>query len=933
MNLRTRRTFFLGILLFVFFWSGSTAALWPPRAEGIEPDPAWRWGVLENGLRYVIRHNAAPLGHISFRLNVEVGAAHESKAERGLAHFVEHMAFNGTKHFPGETLIPELARHGVGIGPEISAFTMLTNTIYYLDAPSVAPADLNRWFTVLRDFADGILFDARQVKRERGVIASETRDRESPGARAEAARRSFFFFSSPLSNPLGGTVEKFDRAALRRFYDKWYRPERMILAVVGDADPAVLEALVRQHFSTMRPRTFPAPTFDPGLIANPSHTETAVYHDPKAGSLNVEVTSLLPRRESDTLAERRRWLARNLLLYMFNVRLGEVVRAHPTQLRQLEARSTLATPYHVETSVGFSAPPQDWYFALTTMEKELRRSLNYTFAGDEIREARTAILAAAELRLKTSATELSTSLAGHVVQQALWGFVSSSPADDLKRTRDWLQEITALEISHAWRDLWQAGRAQIFAHGFFPVPNGHALIADTFQQSLREPIEAPTPKRELTFAYTEFGSPGKIKRREYLADLDLHLLEFENGVRANLKRTNFEAATVHLTANFGNGMLAEPGDQPGLGALVSGSFLNGALGQHNPEQLRRILSASAIALTFNCNESEFAFSGHATPTSLDLLLRVVCAYATDPAWNEASAGLAKAQLSSYAHDLNFTPEGRITQRVFRFLANDDQRYAPPTALQVADRTVEEMKHWMDKPLRSAPIEVGLVGDFDPETAIEILSRTLGALPARAASQTSVPPIKMTKTASTHRFTYRGEANRDVVEVVWPMNNCDQVTISRQTEVLGAILENRLRQKIREDLGATYALSVSYWKSEASPRDGYLIAYLSAQPGQANRLAKLITTIADQVGRKGVTPDEFVRGREPVLARSVADQKQNTYWVRHIASKAQSHPEVRQWPLTRVSDLQAMTADEINALARTVLPASQAIVFTAVPEQP
>ena len=158
---------------------------WPYTADGLTPANEWVYGRLDNGLRYVVRKNALPAGHVSLRFCVQVGTAHETTTERGLAHFVEHMAFNGTTHFPRETLVQELRKHGVDIGPELSAFTFLTHTIYNLDAPSTAPEALDRWFTVLRDFADGMQFDPKEVKRERGVIASELRDHESPDWRAD----------------------------------------------------------------------------------------------------------------------------------------------------------------------------------------------------------------------------------------------------------------------------------------------------------------------------------------------------------------------------------------------------------------------------------------------------------------------------------------------------------------------------------------------------------------------------------------------------------------------------------------------------------------------------------------------------------------------------------------------------------------------------
>ncbi|HTO03033.1 MAG TPA: pitrilysin family protein, partial [Opitutus sp.] len=349
-----------------------SASSWPYTAEGLTPAKEWVFGRLDNGLRYVVRKNALPAGNVSLRFCVQVGTAHETPGERGLAHFVEHMAFNGTTHFPGETLVQELRKHGVDIGPELSAFTFLTHTIYNLDAPSIAPDALDRWFTVLRDFADGMQFDPREVKRERGVIASELRDRESPDWRADVARRNFLYPRSPLSNDLRGSVNRVDQKQLRAFYHKWYHPDRMIVVAVGDADPAQLEMLVHKHFASLQPRTPASPKFDPALKFDPAKT-TFFHRDRRVSNLSMGLTSVLPRTP-DSFEERRRWTARNLAMFILNNRLRQVMREFPARFGSLEASSGYPTPFSTEISISFAANTWEWYVGTTTLEQELRRS-------------------------------------------------------------------------------------------------------------------------------------------------------------------------------------------------------------------------------------------------------------------------------------------------------------------------------------------------------------------------------------------------------------------------------------------------------------------------------------------------------------------------------------------------------------------------------
>ena len=929
------RLFCLSAMLWSLAYSSPPGAdePWPCSADGLVPDQNWVWGRLDNGLRYVVRKNALPAGHVSLRFGVEVGFANETKKERGFSHFVEHMAFNGTTHFPDETLVPELRRHGIDIGPELSAFTFLNYTIYNLDAPSVAPVDLDRWFTVIRDFADGMKFDPRQIKRERGVIASELRDRQSGGLRADAARRFALYPLSPLNNKSDGDVEKGTQKSLTEFYDKWYTPDRMIVVALGDVEPAQLEQLIQSHFNSLQARGPRPKPFDPGVIENPPVGSATVQHDPKVNGLSVEVTSVLPYDRKDNLATRRRWFARNLLLYMLNVRLQQIVRHNPERLLGLQATSLVATPYSIETSISFSAPSAEWKFGMTTLEQELRRSFEFIFNSDEIAEAREFVRVQLEQQVKTRSTASSSLLASEVFQQSVWRTIASSPESELRLANEWLGQIDAREMNREWRSLWQERRAQIIGYGYFPVPKGNVLLDEAFKWSGKQAIEAPARQKELAFSYTNFGPPGKVVRHDYLPELDAHLIEFENGVRANLKRTPFESSTVCFSARFGRGMLTQPPGKIGLGAVVSGSFLNGGLGRHAPEELRRIMSSSSLAMDFRCEEDCFTMNGQAATASLDRLCRVASAYLSDPGWSPESFAMATTQLGVYFSDLNYTPEGVIGLNWLRVFSGDDQRYTTPSPTDIKSRTLAEAREWLDPLLRSAPLEVGLVGDFDMDQAVDFLTRTIGSLPRRdAPTEEKAPPVQLSKQVPNHQFKFGGEANRAGIEVVWPVENCQDVKFTRQVEFVQAIFGDRLIQKVREDLGAAYTPSVNFWKSEGSPHDGYLTAYVTIKPGQEKRIAQLMVELADNLARNGASVDEFAQARAPIVARAAEQLKENGYWITHVIPRIQASPEVRQWPLTRRSDLENTNRDEVNAIARQVLASSHATVFLALPQR-
>lgn len=235
----------------------SSAPLEPWSLENVEvqPSPQITWGKLDNGLRYAIMSHASPPGRVSMRLMVTAGSLHENDDERGYAHFIEQMAFRGTKHFPAGELVKFLQRQGVAFGADVNAFTTPTHTLYKLDLPDNSGAMVETGLRIFRDFADGLLFDSGNVKRERGVILSEERSSHTPAMATPVALTNFLYQGTriPARQPIGliPLVEHADAPALKKFYDAWYRPENMCVVIVGEINAANVETLVRAQFASL----------------------------------------------------------------------------------------------------------------------------------------------------------------------------------------------------------------------------------------------------------------------------------------------------------------------------------------------------------------------------------------------------------------------------------------------------------------------------------------------------------------------------------------------------------------------------------------------------------------------------------------------------------------------------------------------------------
>ncbi len=410
----------------------------------------------------------------------------------------------------------------------------------------------------------------------------------------------------------------------------------------------------------------------------------------------------------------------------------------------------------------------------------------------------------------------------------------------------------------------------------------------------------------------------------------MHLLEFANGIRVNLKHTTFEANVVNLGAHLGAGMLTEPPRSPGLGALASLTLIDGGLGQHPPEQLARLLSTEPISLQFQAREAEFLFTGNAASERLERLLQLFCAYLTDAAWDAKAFEGANTKLIGYREELGRTTEGVLGLNAFRIATHDDRRYAAVVEADLARLSLGDVKAWLDPQLRQAPLEIGLVGDFPVEETIALLTRTVGALPTRAGPAVAEFPVRFSKTPGEHAVPVEFSSGRAALEVLWPADMGRDVHQSRRLEVLSELLQNRLRTRVREDLGAAYSPAAAYWKSGTVDEEGYLTAFLTTAPSAMPKVTKLVWEAADDLARRGATPEEFAAAISPVLGRTHTQLLDNSYWLWRIALYAQSKPEILDWPRTRTSDFEHMTLTDVNQLARTVLPRAKAMTFTAVP---
>jgi len=901
-------------------------------------DPAIHWGRLDNGLRYALLHNAEPKGRVSARLAIKVGSIYENENQRGLAHFLEHMAFNGSRHFPSATVVEFFQRLGMGFGGDTNASTNFDRTIYQLELPDTKPETLRESLTFFADVAGGLLLETKEIDKERGIILSEKRARDSVGLRTFVAELEFLVPDTRLPQriPIGleSVIKTAPRERFVEFYDAWYRPERMVLVITGDIDPVSVEPVVKEIFSPLTARGPALPEPRLGTVTTPETVGADLHPEPEAGSTNVAVETITPYAfEPDTAAQRLKYLPRTLALRMLNRRLGILAKKEGAPFLSGLVGVTEQFEFFRNASIELNCRPDQWAAALAVAEQELRRALEHGFQPDELAESVAEMRNNLEQAVRTASTRRSHEMADEILDDLLDRSVTTHPSANLALYQAALAKITPEDCATALRTTWaEAPGRKLFVTGNLTLPHPAPAIAAVYKASQAVPVIAQAKNEQGAFAYTEFGKPGKVAKTTAVDDLGATLVQFKNGVRLNLKVTDFEANSIRLSVRIGGGKLTMPREQPGLALLANVAFTPGGLGKHSVDDLQRILAGKTIGLGFGAQEDAFTFSGQTNRTDLLLQLQLFCAFITDAGYRPEALRQVKKGAEQLYTRLEHTPDGPLQLEVARLLASGDVRFGLPAKNILLARNLDELKAWLAPELAKGPIEIAIVGDFDPEATIAAVAQTFGALPKRTdkpdyadARKVALPAAPLVK-----EYAVQTEIPKGLVRLYWPATDSRDVKLARRLRLLSEVFSDRLRVKIREEMGGTYSPNSASDLSETYPGYGWLVADATVAPADAHAIADAIKAVAVALRDGGITEEELVRAKQPVLTALRESSRTNQYWLGTVLASAQEFPQRLDWSRTRYSDNESVTTAELSALAKQYLDPARVSEFIVLP---
>ena len=912
-------------------------SFWPHEGSDIAPDPAVKYGVLANGMRFAIMRNVQPAGAVSLRFRIASGSLQETEQQRGLAHFLEHMAFNGSTNVPEGEFVKLLQRKGLAFGAHTNASTSSNETVYMLELPKNEADLIDTGLMLFREIGDRLTLDQKAIDREKGVVLSEQRSRNTPEYRAFEAQWRVWYEGQRLAErmPIGTTetIKGATRELIADYYRRFYRPERTLLVATGDFDVAEIEAKIRAKFSDWKGEGEPSRDPEMGL---PKARELVVKSHVEA-NLPEEVSVIWfrpPTDLPDTAANRERNAKRELAISVINRRLGRIAREGKPAFVSAGVSWSESRGVSNTLSLSADARPGQWRAAMQAGEQELRRAVEHGVLeaemAREIAEWRAGLTDSAA----TASTRTTSELAGGIVSGFESRHVFSHPADQLARFEKYASGLTAAAANEELRDIMQGYGPVAFVTSGQKIEGGEAAIASAYESSRKVAVAAPASQAAKVFPYTGFGKTGEVVERREVADMGVSLIGFKNGVKLNVKQTEYEKDTVYVSIRFGGGFLQLPASKVGMYWALPFSFTEGGLKRLTTDELEEALAGRIVSTDLDLDDDAFEFDGRTNQRDLLLQLQLMAAYATDPAYR--GLGLERLQVAaeSYIKQMSSSPGRVLSRETSSLLRSGDKRWAFPTLEQMKSITMRDVEAVVGPALRDAPIEISIVGDISAEAATAAVASTFGAFPA-ARGKLKVPAgardVRFPKRGQSLKFVHDGQADQALGYVAWPGPDFySDPRRARTLSLLREMLKVRLTDEFREAQGATYSPSAGSSFSSVYPDFGYIIASAETKPELVAGFYKTLDQVVEELKSGAYSDDLINRARAPIVKSIEKSRQTNGYWAGAI-NDAQSDPRALDAVRSQLSDLQSITKADLVAAAKIYLDVKRRIEIRVLPK--
>ncbi len=903
--------------------------------------PQVKVGKLANGLTYYIQKNARPERRVELRLVVKAGSILEDDDQQGLAHFVEHMAFNGTANFKKHELVDYLQSIGVKFGADLNAYTSFDETVYILPIPTDKPENLTRAFQVLEDWAHGLSFEDAEVDKERGIVLEELRLGKGAGDRIGKKLYPKMFNGSRYAErlPIGKeeVLRNFQPETLRRFYRDWYRPDLMAVVAVGDIEPAQAEKLIRAHFGKLT-NPSPARKREYAEIPRRDDTEALVVTDKEAGGNSILIRyPVMPVREPDTVRGYREQLVESLFTGMLNGRLVELTQqAEPPFLRGGSALGKL-TPFYKAYNSSAVVGPGGAPNAIDALVRENARARQYGFSAAELDRAKKDMMRSFE----RSYNERDKTDSGSYVGEYMRNFLQQEPIPGIAAEYGYAQTllpgVTLDEMNaYARRTIpADSGKLVVYtgiARPDMPPPEGDALLA-----ALATAEKAQVaPREEKALGSTLMAQPpkaGSIVKETQDKALGLTELTFSNGVKAILKSTDFRNDQVVMSAaRFGGQSLY--GDADILNARYANAIVASmGLQEYSPLDLSRVLAGKAAAVTMGLSGYSEIVGASSGATDIETMLQMLWLRFDAVRRDEDLFKSFIAKGVEAARNRLAQPGARFGDTLIATLYNNHPRapraLRPEEFSQISlDRSIAIYRERFSS---AKDLTFVMVGSFDIEKIKPLLATYLGSLPTpdipTAYRDVGLRPVK----GVIKRAVHSGSEPKSTVSLTFTGDATFSDAEQMRLQALVEVLNIRIIEVLREKLSLIYGGSASASLGRIPYESYSLSVTLPTGPENVDKVIAATFEEFERIKREGPAAADLAKVKQNWIQNHRRALRENGYWLGRLQSALLDGTDPAAI-LTHEERVQALQANEVQDAAKRYLNTGNYVQVVLYPEK-
>ena len=904
----------------------------------VPADPAVRYGILDNGMKYAILRNETPQDEVVLRMNFDIGWIDEKEGQFNAAHFIEHMAFNGSTNIPEGEMVKLLEREGLKFGADTNASTFFEDTTYKLSLPRNDAELIGTGLMLMREVGSELTFDPEAVNRERGILQSEIQTRNTFNRRLFMDYQKFIAPGTPFATNISHPTESAVTASitaeeLRGIYERFYRPDNATLIVVGDVEPDSIETMVRERFSDWEKPAASLTETERGAIDFDRPAQAGYFVDPAVNYI-VQIDRFAPyERKLSTVAQGRKALQLQLAAMVVNRRLQTLARDPEGSILGGRLATSDFFDRATQSNIQLVAKDGQWREALATAEQEIRRATLHGFTQSELDEALNNLETSLRNGAERQGTRPSQALADGILATVRDERIFALPETRLAVFESVRGDLTPEKVHEAFRETFTGSAPLIHIASKQDIEGGEEAILAAYNASSQVAVAAPEEKVTAAFAYDDFGTPGSVVADRMVEDLGYRELRFDNNVMLNLKKTDFKDKEILFHVRIGSGELAFGEAEPAASTMLNAISSTAALEAHDLDELQRIFAGRNVRTGMFVANDHFHVPGSTKAEDFLMQMQTAAAFLTAPGYRQEAEAQWKALIPPYIARLDANPQAVAGSAVPRIIANGDMRFGAKSEDVLLGTTLADLRAAVSPNLANSPIEITVVGDIDEQAIIDAVAQTFGALPERPMELNNFASARLVKFAqdrSKRTLYHSGAADQGMVQVYWPTTDDGDF----REEVVGTLaaeaLRLRLLETLREELGATYTPIAGLEMSDTFDDFGYLIAAAIVAPENQDLVFETISQIAGEMRATAVDDDLLARARNPQLEKLAKDKRENGYWLGSLEA-AQLESDRLDRVRTYESILRSVTPADIRAFAQRYLDADQALEIAIVPK--